>query len=152
MRKIYFVIGLLIVAAMLAACGTSKTTKGAVVGGAAGGVIGNQVGDGSRNATVAGTILGALIGGGIGRSMDNRDREQAALALENRQTGQASTWTNPDTGTEYTFVPTRTYHADERPCREYTMDAVVDGRVEQVRGTACRRSDGTWEIVNQSGL
>jgi surface antigen len=43
-------------------------------------------------------------------------------------------------------VPTRTYASAQGPCREYTMDAVVGGRPENVYGTACRQADGSWRV------
>lgn len=36
---------------------------------------------------------------------------------------------------------------EERYCREYTADADVNGRAQQVYGTACMQPDGTWQIV-----
>ncbi len=36
---------------------------------------------------------------------------------------------------------------EERYCREYSADADVNGRVQQVYGTACMQPDGTWQIV-----
>lgn len=32
------------------------------------------------------------------------------------------------------------------PCREYTIDALIDGRERIVNGTACREPDGTWRV------
>ena len=48
----------------------------------------------------------------------------------------------------YTVVPTRTYDSPSGPCREYTVDAVIGGRLEKVVGTACRQADGSWRNVN----
>lgn len=127
-----------------------KEQAGSVIGGIAGGVLGHQVGSGSGRtaATIVGTLAGAAIGGSVGRSMDAEDRRQMAYTLENSRTGHTSTWKNPDTGYNYAMTPTRTYESSSGPCREFTMDARVDGRPETVRGTACRQSDGTWKIVD----
>lgn len=76
--------------------------------------------------------------------MDDTDRLRAAQALETSPTGAPVHWRNPDTGREFTVVPTRTYAAAQGPCREYTMDAQVGGRAEKVYGTACRQPDGSW--------
>jgi surface antigen len=141
----------LLVAAALAvtACETppTKEQKGAVAGAVVGGVVGSTIGGGTGRtvAIVAGTVAGALIGGNIGRKMDEADRLKAAQALENTPTGQHSTWRNPDSGNQYTVTPTRTYEASSGPCREYTMNATVDGKRDQVTGTACRQPDGTWK-------
>jgi len=117
-----------------------------VIGGALGGLLGNQVGGGSGRtaAIIVGTLAGAAIGGRVGQSMDDTDRMKAALSPENVRTGVNSSWKNPDTGNQYTVTPTRTYDTGSGPCREYTVDAIVDGRSQKVHGTACRQSDGSW--------
>jgi surface antigen len=121
---------------------------GMVIGGVLGGVLGQEVGRGSGRiaATIVGTLAGAAIGGAVGRSMDDTDRLKAAYALENVRTGVPSTWQNPDTGAHYSVVPTRTYETPAGPCREYVIDAMIGGRVEQVYGTACRQPDGSWQV------
>jgi len=136
----------------LFACTTvpSKEDQGVIIGAIAGGLLGNQVGGGSGRvlATVIGSMAGAAIGGSIGRTMDETDRMNTAMALENVRTGVPSTWVNPDTGYEYVVTPTNTYESDAGPCREYTMDATIGGRTEQIYGTACRQPDGSWQVVN----
>jgi surface antigen len=133
----------------LAACENppTKEQKGAVAGAVVGGVVGSTIGGGTGRtvAIVAGTVAGALIGGNIGKKMDEADRIKAAQALESTPTGQRSTWRNPDSGNQYSVTPTRTYEASTGPCRDYTMDATVDGKPEKVQGSACRQSDGTWK-------
>tara|TARA_R110000824_G_scaffold288508_2_gene476440 strand:+ start:9275 stop:9739 length:465 start_codon:yes stop_codon:yes gene_type:complete len=123
---------------------------GMVLGGVLGGVLGSQVGDGSGRtaAIIAGTLIGASIGSAIGQSMDEVDRMKTAQTLETVRTGVQSRWRNPDSGYSYTVVPTRTYETTEGPCREYTIDAEIDGRIEKVSGTACRSSDGSWVVQN----
>ena len=64
--------------------------------------------------------------------------------LETVRTGVGATWKNPDSGNRYTVVPTRTYESSAGPCREYSIDAIIEGRRETVYGTACRQPDGTW--------
>ena len=141
-----------VAAALLAACSTvpSKQDQGMLIGAIAGGILGHQVGDGSGQvlATMFGTVAGAMIGGNVGRSMDETDQMKTAMALENVQTGVSSNWINPDTGYEYVMTPTNTYSGAAGPCREYTMDAIIGGRTEQVYGTACRQPDGSWQVVN----
>ncbi len=136
----------------LFACTTvpSKQDQGVIIGAIAGGLLGNQVGGGSGRvlATVIGSMAGAAIGGSIGRSMDETDRMNTAMALENVRTGVPSSWVNPDTGYEYVMTPTNTYESEAGPCREYTMDATIGGQTEQIYGTACRQPDGSWQVVN----
>jgi surface antigen len=137
---------------VLAACSTapSKQDQGVIIGALAGGILGHQVGGGSGQvlATMIGAVAGAAIGGSIGRSMDETDRLNAAMTLENVRTGVSSSWVNPDTGYEYVMTPTQTYDSGTGPCREYTLDAQIGGKTEQVYGTACRQADGSWKIVD----
>ena len=135
----------------LAGCQTGAGENeqvGMIIGGALGGVLGKQVGkgDGQVAAIIIGTLVGAQIGGSIGRSMDDTDRLKTAHTLETVRTGVSSTWRNPDTGNEYAVTPTRTYESGTGPCREYTVDARIDGKPEVVYGTACRQADGSWKV------
>jgi surface antigen len=136
----------------LAACSTAPTKQdqGVLIGAIAGGILGHQVGGGTGQvlATMVGTVAGAMIGGSIGRQMDETDRLNTAAALENVRTGVPSSWVNPDTGYEYVVTPTNTYDAGAGPCREYTMDATIGGKTEQIYGTACRQADGSWLVVD----
>lgn len=152
MTKRLLLASLLAGALGLAGCATNQGPNeqaGMVIGGVLGGVLGHQVGGGHGRtaATIIGTIAGAAIGGNVGRSMDDNDRMKAAAALETTRTGVTSTWHNPDTGYDYDFTPTKTYETDSGPCREYTMDAEIGGKTQQVYGTACRQPDGSWAIV-----
>ena len=131
----------------LAACeSATKQDKGTVAGAVVGAAVGSTIGSGSgRTAAIAiGTIAGAVIGGNIGKKMDEADRLKAAQALETAPTGQRTTWTNPDTGARYAMTPTRTYEGPA-PCRDFTVDATLDGKPEQVKGKACRQADGSWK-------
>jgi surface antigen len=42
---------------------------------------------------------------------------------------------------------TRDGWAGEKYCREFHQDVTVDGRSEEVLGTACRRGNGDWQLV-----
>ena len=135
----------------LAGCQTTSGPNeqaGMVIGGVLGGVLGSQIGhgDGQTAATIVGSLVGAQIGGSVGRSMDDTDRLKTAHSLETVRTGVQTSWVNPDTGNQYSGVPTRTYETNSGPCREYTVDGVVGGRTEQIYGTACRQPDGSWKV------
>ncbi len=83
--------------------------------------------------------------------MSNQSRQRTNSALETTPTNQSSTWTEPGTNNEYTVTPTRTYNTEvngqQNVCRDYTMDAQIDGRPQQVIGRACRDSTGQWVAV-----
>lgn len=148
-----FAVGLGLVSVLATGCATGvgqQEQAGMIIGGVLGGVLGSQVGSGSGRdvAIVAGALAGSMIGGSVGRSMDELDRLRTAQTLETVRTGVQSSWRNPDTGNTYTVVPTSTVETPQGPCREYTIDAVIGGRTEQVRGTACRSADGSWLVQN----
>ncbi len=138
---------------LLAACATTtgpNEDAGMIIGGVLGGILGSQVGDGSGQtaATIAGAMAGMAIGGSVGRSMDELDRMKLATAMETTRTGVATQWQNPDTGYTYAVTPTETTETPQGPCREFSMDAQIGGRTEQIYGTACREPDGSWRIEN----
>jgi surface antigen len=140
-----------VAAAVLALAGCenppTKEQKGAVAGAVVGGVVGSTIGGGTGRtvAIIAGTVAGAVIGGKIGQKMDEADKLKAAQALETTPTGQGHTWKNPDSGAQYTMTPTRTYDSGGTPCRDFKVNATVDGKPEVVQGTACRQADGSWK-------
>lgn len=134
-----------------AACTTQGEHEqaGMVIGGMLGGLLGAQVDEdhGPRTAAIIiGTMLGSQIGGSIGQNMDDSDRLRAGQTLETVRSGVSSSWSNPDTGIDYRFTPQTTYTTQSGPCREYTVDASIGGRTEQIYGTACRQEDGTWRV------
>jgi len=142
---------LLVFAMTLSGCAAPPTQQqaGMVIGGVLGGVLGSEVGSGHGQtaATIVGSIIGSSIGGAVGRSMDEQDRLKMTHSLETVRTGVSSQWHNPDTGNEYSVVPTRTYESGGTPCREYTVNGTIGGRKEKVYGTACRQADGSWRAV-----
>ena len=134
---------------LLTGCeGPTKQQSGAVIGAGLGGLLGSQVGSGGGRtaAIIGGSIIGGLIGGSIGSSMDETDRLRSVHALEYNRTRQPSSWTNPDSGAEYTVTPTRTYRTAREDCREYSTEVFIDGQRDVVYGTACRGADGTWRL------
>ncbi len=135
----------------LTGCTTTPTQEeqGMVIGGVIGAVLGSTVGGGRGRvvATAVRTLIAAIAGGAIGKRLDELDRLKTGHTLETVRTGVSSEWVNPDTGYEYTVTPTRTYESGTgTPCREFTMNADIGGKTEQVYGTACRQADGSWKM------
>ncbi len=129
----------------------SSEFLGGAVGGALGGFLGPKVGKGSGQlaATAAGVLLGALVGSSIGRSMGAADQHCVGKTLEAAPDNQTIAWRNPDANAAYTVTPVKTFQdRSGRYCREYTTEAVIGGRTEQVYGTACRQPDGSWQLVS----
>ena len=131
-----------------------KQLGGSLLGAAAGGLLGAQIGGGSGKlaATAAGALLGLYLGNSIGQSLDRADRlainQSTQNALESTPTGQSTVWQNPNHRAQSVVVPTRTYQANGRYCREYQQDITVDGKTQRAYGKACRRPDGSWQIQN----
>jgi surface antigen len=129
----------------------SNSVAGSVLGAVLGGLTGNAIvrGRGKAPAILVGGVLGAIIGGSIGDSMDRADRIHTRQAIETARTGQRVTWTNPDTGADYSVTPTRTYQRENgQYCRDFKSWGWIDGYEEELHGTACRASDGTWRKVS----
>lgn len=130
-----------------------KADVGTVGGALIGGLLGSQVGKGSGNAAAVavGALAGGFIGHSVGKEMDAEDlramRGSQQNALEYAKTNQKVVWKNPDTGNSGDFTPKRTYVEQGRNCREYTQTIMIGGKVQSGFGKACRRDDGSWEIV-----
>jgi len=125
----------------------NREVIGQILGGAVGGLAGSQIGDGTGRliAVAAGTLVGVVIGGEIGKSMDRADTLCIDQALEHAPDGSSIHWN--DTDHQYTVTPKETVQdTDGRYCREYSVDAGVQGKTEQVYGRACRQPDGSWQI------
>lgn len=132
----------------------NKSTIGAIGGGVAGALIGSTIGKGYGKgaAIIAGTVLGSLAGSALGKSLDERDLELQKStqynALEYNKAGDTSSWQNPDSKASGYVTPTKTFiNREGQNCREYTQTIKIGSKTEEGFGTACRRSDGSWEIV-----
>ena len=131
-------------------CNPTKQDIGTLVGAGSGAFIGSQIGSGTGQlaAVAIGALLGGYIGGSIGQDMDELDQYKTQQVLETSPTGSTVAWNNPDTNIDYSVTPIRTYESASGPCRDYTTEAVIEGRAEIVHGTACRGSDGSWHATN----
>ncbi len=132
-----------------------KQTGGAILGGVAGGVLGSQIGGGMGRtaAIIGGTVLGGLLGSEIGKSLDKADQAYMKSAEQKAYTspvGQNIAWSNPDSGHSGSVTPTREGRdtVTGGTCREFKSTVNVDGRTENVTGTACQQADGSWKVVN----
>jgi len=135
---------------LLTGCNPSKQDIGTVIGAGSGAFIGSQIGGGTGQlaAVAIGALLGGYLGSSIGQSMDELDQYKTQQVLESSPTGSTVAWNNPDSEIDYSVTPTRTYESASGPCRDYTTEAVIDGRAEIVHGTACRGNDGSWHATN----
>lgn len=134
--------------------GINKSDIGTLAGAGLGAWGGSNVGKGTGNiaAIAAGTLLGAWAGSEVGASLDRADmayyNQTNQRALETAKVGTTSTWSNPDSGNSGSITPTKTVDTgDGRVCREYTQTINIGGKSEKAYGTACRQSDGSWQIA-----
>jgi len=151
---------ILAVTSILSACAENqnnqKQTIGTILGAGLGALVGSQVGDGKGKlvAVALGALGGAFAGSQLGKALDDIDRLKAnqsqQSALENNKDGVSSTWKNPNTGNSGRVTPTRTTRKESsgEDCRGYEHEIFVDGQKEVVKGTACRKSDGSWRVIN----
>lgn len=139
----------------LTSCQT-KQESGTLIGGLGGALIGSQFGGSGAGRLLGagiGAVIGSVAGSMIGKNLDEQDQARmkrtAGKSLENSPTGTTSAWKNPDSGNKGTITPTRTYKSpDGEYCREYTSTVTVGGQTEKAYGTACRKPDGSWQIVS----
>lgn len=158
------VLGTLIVTSLVqysAPAHANKETIGNIIGGIIGGAIGSNVGKGNGNtaAIIVGAIAGTMIGGKVGRDMDEADRQALAEAQRrclNERLGDRYDWDGgrygSRTGARGSFTTTREGYNNRTGeyCREYTSVIHLRGRVEETRGTACSRRDGSWYEVRET--
>jgi len=98
------------------------------------------------------TQMGA--GKALNRSDDVYAERSAQLALEYDKDGMPRPWTNPETGTNGTVTPTRTYQQNNTYCREFAQTIQIrergskdiKGQGEAKSGVACRQPDGKWKF------
>ncbi len=131
----------------------AKEQQGMVMGAIVGGIIGSRAGDGDNRsvAIIIGAAAGAFIGGQIGRSMDEKDQQQAAeAALQSLQGKNISTatWNNPASGNHGRFTSSSRYKSgDARVCRSLKHEATINGQAMDDAQRYCLTDEGMWKPV-----
>jgi len=92
-------------------------------------------------------------GPAVDLSLDAVDQRQISratqTALETALPNQPLAWQNLDNGHSGTVVSGPYYQtASGQFCREFRQTVTIGGATQQSHGKACRRWDGTWQIVN----
>lgn len=90
------------------------------------------------------------------RTADREMIEAAvSVALESHVSGQPARWHNPDSGSNGSVEPLRTFKISTGQwCREYAHALDIRGwqeRRETLRAIACREAGGTWKTRLQLG-
>ena len=52
----------------------------------------------------------------------------------------------PDSGNSGVIYPTKTYSRGDQPCREFTQEIIIGGKIQTGYGKACRMADGSWQL------
>lgn len=150
------IISAILALSLLGACENAKLgqTTGTILGGIGGGILGSQFGGGIGRVlmTSLGAALGAYAGSELGKTLDKADKEEILRAEDKASTGpvgETVAWSNPDSGKSGTVTPVNeTRDAQGRLCRDFKSTILVNGKEEEVTGTACKMPDGSWSAVN----
>jgi len=134
---------------MLTACKTTTAQNSAMLGTLAGATVGALTFKNKASGAAIGAGAGMLVGYIVGNEMDKYDEQQISNTLETVPSGQATTWTNPDTATRYEAIPQPPrHHRNGRIERDVTLKArMPNGEFETVYAKAYRQPDGTWQLV-----
>ena len=141
----------------LTACAGRVSTEEAAVG-AVGALLGGYVGSqfaGGRAQWIligVGTLVGGMAGFNFGPQLDPSDKSMLSGATKGAKAaaddGQLVGWVNPLTGSAGRITPMRSYSVDRGTvCRDYQASIAVAGKIGHLRGSACRKVDGSWEIA-----
>ena len=117
--------------------------QGATVGGLAGATIGALTFKDKLLGAAVGAGVGVLMGYIVGNEWDKNDEAKVQAALEHNKTGQATSWTNPDTGAKYTATPEHPYMAENKVYRDIV---IKDEDGHTVMAKAWRDDKGTWHL------
>ena len=76
-----------------------------------------------------------------------RAHEDAQIRATSAPIGERIIWDNNNVSGSVTATREGT-STSGRYCREFQQEINVGGRIEQAYGTACRQSDGSWEVIS----
>ena len=134
---------------MLTSCTPGNNTAGSTFTGAAlGGILGGAMSDGKPAGVIAGALIGGVVGNQIGKQMDAQDRANMQSAITTTPVGQEATWKNTETDITYIVKPVKQYSEQDNYCREYQQTVTIDGKKQKAYGKACRKPDGSWQVVS----
>lgn len=106
-----------------------------------------------RSAAMDGTALGVLMaavtGKATGTRLSPRDAACFSQSFEHIPDRKTVAWSDKKLAIYYSIMPMRTVRtSDGHYCREYSARATVNGHAADVYGTACRRADGNWVLID----
>jgi len=106
-----------------------------------------------RSAPMDGTALGALMATlsdeRKGSTLNRREVICFSQSFEHVPDRKTVAWFDPPSAVHYSVTPMRTLRTSNGHfCREYAARAMLNGHAADVYGTACRRSDGRWMLID----
>lgn len=159
---------------LLASCGApgsrqaAGTGIGAVAGGITGGLIARRTGFSPVGGAVVGAVAGGLVGSAIGKSLDDEERRQLALASElaaeqpvvpqappkKVQWKRTDPQSNTVTASGWVVPKSEPYQKpDGTTCREVTQSVSKNGQTQSQDVTLCRtqvaQADGSNWVIPQ---
>ena len=143
-----FTLTTLVLLVLLSACANLDKAQTGALGGAAGGaLIGQMIGH-NTEATLIGAAVGTMLGYIVGNEMDKYDKEQLNHVYDRGVSHQQSSWVNPDTGNQYGVTPQPAFQdkGTNQICRKAEITAIIDGEQHKTYSTACRDSNGQWQL------
>ncbi len=130
-------------------CTPTNNVTGAEAGAALGRAVGATMGGGNALATVAGSIAGAMLGSKADVSLTTSSDEDCFRQVLERATDQQQVaWDNDSSSTHYELTPVRSFRRSGQTCRELVTTIERHGEVREVYRTACRNSDGRWQLMD----
>ena len=80
--------------------------------------------------------------------MDSVDQGCVGQALEHAPDGRRIAWDDRDGRSHYEVTPDKPFKDNEgRYCRKYLTNVVINGGSRKTYNTACRESDGSWQMI-----
>lgn len=99
--------------------------------------------------TALGALMAALGDDGKGSTLNRREVVCFSQSFEHIPDRSIVAWFDAATAVHYSLMPIRTLRtSDGQFCREYTAKATLNGHAADVYGTACRRPDGRWALID----
>jgi surface antigen len=94
---------------------------------------------------------GGLVGSDFGSALSATDRQVALnaeyKALEYGKPGEAIDWAGQDGTISGRVKAVQPYRVGSQDCRQYGHEIALNGVTKASRGTACRNSDGSWNLL-----
>lgn len=101
---------------------------------------------------VAGAYGGQMLADRLTRFDKTAMQETAYHTLSDAPAGDTGAWANPNTGTNGSITPVRTFlDSQGRICREYEAEVQVDGETHTAREAACQTAAGHWVMYSTQG-